>query len=158
MLEKLESMREELVCCTRKHMKDLKNVDTKELSEAMDMIKDLSEAIYYHTITEAMKGESHKSKKDYYWTDQGEYRGHWTGGSLNGTTSIDHDGSGRGHVGSHSNNSDHMMEMRDPKEGRSHMSRRMYLESKEMGKDKLSNIQDLEHYMRELSDYITEII
>lgn len=39
-------------------MMDLQNADTKELGEAVDMLKDLSEAIYYCTITEAMeKGE-----------------------------------------------------------------------------------------------------
>jgi hypothetical protein len=32
------------------------------------------------------------------------------------------------------------------------------MESKEMGKDKLSNIQDLDHYMHELSEDITEMI
>jgi hypothetical protein len=48
--------------------------------------------------------------------------------------------------------------MRDPREGRSYMSRKTYMESKEMGRDKLGSIQDLEHYMSELSSDITEMI
>ena len=51
-----------------------------------------------------------------------------------------------------------MMDMRDPREGRSYMSRKTYMESKEMGRDKLGSIQDLEHYMSELSEDITEMI
>jgi hypothetical protein len=38
-------------------------VDTKELGEAMDMIKDLSEAIYYNTIVKSMEGP----KEDEAW-------------------------------------------------------------------------------------------
>ena len=34
---------------------NLEEVDAKELGEAVDMIKDLEEAIYYCTVTEAMK-------------------------------------------------------------------------------------------------------
>ena len=37
-------------------------VDTKELGEAVDMIKDLAEAIYYHTVTEAMHHTKHEDK------------------------------------------------------------------------------------------------
>ena len=51
-----------------------------------------------------------------------------------------------------------MMDIRDPREGRSYMSRKTYMESKEMGRDKLGSIQDLEHYMSELSEDITEMI
>jgi Lhr-like helicase len=52
----MKEMIEEAVC---EQLEDISKVDTKELGEAIDMIKDLSEAIYYCTITEAMgKGES----------------------------------------------------------------------------------------------------
>ena len=33
----------------------LENIDTKELGEAIDMVKDLSEAIYYCEVTKAMQ-------------------------------------------------------------------------------------------------------
>jgi hypothetical protein len=44
-------------------MTHLDTVDTKELGEAIDMIKDLSEAIYYCTITEAMEGKDEYRKE-----------------------------------------------------------------------------------------------
>ena len=47
-------------------MGHLEQVDTKELGEVIDMIKDLSEAIYYCTITEAME-EKDKEKEVYYY-------------------------------------------------------------------------------------------
>ena len=53
-MKRLENMKETLMNCVMAQMADLKNVDTKELGEAVDMIKDLSEAMYYCTITEAM--------------------------------------------------------------------------------------------------------
>ena len=152
-MKKFESMLKCLTDCVITQMKDLEKVDTKELGEAIDMIKDLTEAIYYTTITEAMKGE-----KTYYWKDQGEYHGHWSGGNVNDITPAHYIGPDEGDDRGNIDHQEHMMEIRDPKEGRSYMSRRMYLEAKEMGKDKLSSIQDLEHYMRELSEDITEMI
>ena len=118
-MKKLKHMKnclKDIVMC---QMADLKNVDTKELGEAMDMIKDLYEAMYYCAITEAMEDKKHYE---------------------------------------HGEGDEHEPEIRDPKEGRSYMSRRLYLESKEMGRDKLSSIQDLDHYVSELTDDIMEMI
>lgn len=50
------------------------------------------------------------------------------------------------------------MNMRDEREGRSPMSRRTYMESKEMNKDKTTKIKDLEHYMHELSEDVVDMI
>ena len=55
MIKHLEQMEEALIKYVHDEMKDLTLVDTCELGEAVDMIKDLSEAIYYHTIVESMK-------------------------------------------------------------------------------------------------------
>jgi len=50
-------------------MGSLEKVNAKELGEAVDMIKDLSEAIYYCTITEAMeKSAEDKTNNTYYYT------------------------------------------------------------------------------------------
>ena len=48
--------------------------------------------------------------------------------------------------------------MRDPREGRSPLSRRMYMESKEMHQDTAKKMQELEKYVQELSADITEMI
>ena len=54
--EKLKHMKDTLMCAVEMQLCDLSEVDTKELGEAIDMIKDLEEAIYYCTVTEAMQG------------------------------------------------------------------------------------------------------
>ena len=47
---------------------------------------------------------------------------------------------------------------RDEREGRSYNSRRMYMEAKEMNKDKATQLRELEKYMQELSQDVTEMI
>ena len=47
---------------------------------------------------------------------------------------------------------------RDSREGRSGQSRRSYMESKEMGKEKQEKMKELEKYMGELSSDVTEMI
>lgn len=47
---------------------------------------------------------------------------------------------------------------RDPREGRSPIRRRMYMEGKEMHKDSNSQMKELEAYLQELSTDITEMI
>lgn len=177
-MKRLENMKENLVNCVMGQMGDLKNADAKELGEAIDMIKDLAEAIYYCTITEAMKGEGeHQPKETHYYSERTK-EPYWIrdydrpygrmyypeGGNSNGSgNSSSNTSSGSRNSGSNGRSYYEereypMKDMRDPREGRSYMSRRMYMESKEMGRDKLSNIQDLEHYMSELSEDITEMI
>ena len=53
--EVLKTMKEQLVSCVQGQLGDISKVDTHELGEAIDMIKDLSEAIYYCTITDSME-------------------------------------------------------------------------------------------------------
>lgn len=54
-MKRLHHMKESLMAEVQAQMNHLECVNTKELGEAIDMIKDLSEAIYYCTITEAME-------------------------------------------------------------------------------------------------------
>ena len=61
-MEKLKNMKENLVACVQAQMANLSNANAEELGEAVDMIKDLSEAIYYCTITKAME-ENDKEKE-----------------------------------------------------------------------------------------------
>jgi hypothetical protein len=50
------------------------------------------------------------------------------------------------------------MIQKDSKEGRSSMSRKMYMEAKNANKDKATQLRELEKYMQELSTDITEMI
>lgn len=47
---------------------------------------------------------------------------------------------------------------RDSREGRSGQSRRSYMETKEMGKDKQEKMKELENYTKELAEDVTEMI
>ena len=54
MHKKLIPIAEHLICAVEKQMEDLEGVCTQEIGEDIDMIKDLSKAIYYDVVTEAM--------------------------------------------------------------------------------------------------------
>lgn len=172
MHKRLEHMKETLMCAVEMQLCNLAEVDTKELGEAIDMIKDLEEAIYYCTVTEAMKGNGSEIWSDKKHEDNGEHRKYYNGSRsymermpyyyddededkmyarrrrADGTFYMDHDNMMNGHE---------RIE-RDHREGRSYNSRRMYMESKEMKKDKASQLRELEKYMQELSQDIVEMI
>ena len=69
-MEQLKMMKENIMACIQTQMGRLDEVNTEELGEAIDMIKDLSEAIYYCTITEAMKEKEKDNKDIYYYTER----------------------------------------------------------------------------------------
>ena len=54
MMKRLKTMKEMLMACAEGQMQHLEEVDAEELGEVIDMIKDIEEAIYYCTVTEAM--------------------------------------------------------------------------------------------------------
>ena len=59
-MEELKQMKECLIKEVQGQIYgNMKDVDAKELGEVIDMIKDMSEVIYYHTIVEAMHNEEH---------------------------------------------------------------------------------------------------
>ena len=154
MLEKLKNMKHSLMCCIEKEMFNLDTADTRELGEAIDMVKDLEEAIYYHTITKAMNEDSEKEHPMYYPypkmyydpyrdMDRGEGRMYYSGDKPK----------------KYADEPEHpMAEMRDHREGRSHMSRKGYMEGKEMHHGKEKQMKELEKYMQELTADITEMI
>ena len=49
-MEKFKMMKETLMSQIYAQMGNLQNVDTKELGEAIDMTKDLEEAMYYCSL------------------------------------------------------------------------------------------------------------
>lgn len=189
MHKKLAHMRDTLVCAVEMQLCDLGEVDTAELGEAIDMIKDLEEAIYYCTVTEAMKGNGSEmefemkkgghhqeeengdsrmysmgSRYPMMYDDDRMYARrrradgtfyndpmYMDGGSGNGASYMDNgNGNGRNYAEG--------MNYRDEREGRSYNSRRMYMEAKDMKRDKATQLRELEKYMQELSQDITEMI
>ena len=182
-MERLKNMKETLMSCVQGQMTHLETVDTKELGEVIDMIKDISEALYYCTITEAMEGKEEKGKEHHhYYTEQryypvdsrmmdreygkmyydgnGNNMMYYNGNGSNNSSSNGNNARGGGTRGFHEEFSQRELpfEMRDEREGRSHMSRKTYMEAKEMHQDKNVKLKELEKYMQELSNDMVEMI
>lgn len=169
--EALKTMKDQLMSCVQGQLGDISKVDAHELGEAVDMIKDLAEAIYYCTITESMEKAEEKEQApvnniNYYTTptsyNRMMYPDYRDMERTNGYMYYPNQGSstgGNNQGGSNSSSMSYYTEMmRDPREGRSPMRRRMYMEGKEMHKDTNSQLRELEAYLQELSSDITEMI
>ncbi len=179
--DRLKTMKETLMCAVEMQLCDLGDVDTKELGEAIDMIKDLEEAIYYCTVTEAMnqgdtwemkKGDRHQEEQ--YNDSRMYYQPRmYMDGPAGTSSSSSHTGTRSGasymeepYRTHWRDESEHMkwrnepehMNYRDEREGRSYNSRKMYMEAKDMNKDKATQLRELEKYMQELSQDVTEMI
>lgn len=206
-MERLKNMKNTLMSVVEGQLGNLQQVDTEELGQAIDMIKDLEEAMYYCSIVKAMEKAEEEEKLEgatgrrYYHSrmmplpmdeypydrdmdrgmgrmyyserqprnSQGEftsYRGghrYYDGEDrVNRGESANHEGNYKGNPNYNGMNYYTEREiptsMRDHREGRSPMSRRMYMESKELHKDKTSKMKDLEKYMKELTEDIIEMI
>ena len=143
MHERLKHMRETLMCAVEVQLCDLGEVDTEELGEAIDMIKDLEEAIYYCTVTEAMTAPKHEVEFEMPQHQERMYYERHPRKANDSWYDKEH----------HESDT-----WRDDREGRSYNNRRMYMEAKEMNKDKASQLRELEKYMQELTNDITEMI
>lgn len=182
MIEQMKHMKDTLMNCVQGQLGDLSSVDTKELGEAMDMIKDLSEAIYYCTITESME-KSEKEQKEYpmyyppvnynryyrdmdreygamYYTDYAYNNGDSTSGGQGGSSRTYRENQPRDSQGRFMDDGsrNYPIEIRDYREGRSPMVRKTYMERKMHGGAKETQMHELEKYMHELSSDITEMI
>ena len=174
-MEELKSMKQNLTAIVQGQMSHLDTVDTKELGEAVDMIKDLAEAIYYCTITEAMeKSSEDKDKQNTYYYSTTNYnrpmeysngKMYYSEGSSssgmgsnNSRSSSNSNSSSGGNETSYYHEEYWPQEFRDYREGRSPMQRRMYMESKEMHKGSEIEMKELESYLQDLSADITEMV
>lgn len=144
--ERLTHLKNQLVCCIEAEMSDVYNADTEELGEAIDMLKDLEEALYYCTIIEAMEENAEDEKSERRHTSS-HYRMYY---EPKDKWDWDRNPHERDMM------PDHMT--RDWREGKSPESRRMYMESKEMGHDKAAQLRELEKYMQELSTDVVDMI
>lgn len=133
-MERLKTIKDVLIAQVQSQLGNLQQVDANELGEVVDMIKDMEEAIYYCTITKAMEQASEDPSKMYYSEMKKDipyprYR-----------------------------EQEMPIEFRDYREGNSPKQRKMYMESKELHKDKETQMKELERYMQELTSDITEMI
>ena len=200
----IERMHKMIECLTEKALSEIENgletVDTCEMGQVIDMIKDLNEAEYRAVIVKAMKKADEEEEelekellrvlKEEYGEDGGRRyydRYRYENGRFapkgRGTRrgyeeppywhmtpemyrEMEHDRdmdrpSGRMYYTEPKMTPDGGM--RDRREGKSGMSRRSYMESKELHKgntpeDKDAKMRDLEKYMKELSEDMAELI
>jgi hypothetical protein len=181
-------------CAKHEMEKGIENLDTKEMGEVADIIKDLCEAEYYAKISKAMDeseyGEDYDmngpmGERRYYRGQPRDSRGRYmSGGRRMGYHEPMYHMTPemyREHTPEHyrdmdrhegrmyytETGMDHFAGdgkmMRDSREGRSGMSRRTYMETKEMHpgntpEDKQKKVHELEKYMNELATDVTEMI
>lgn len=148
-MHRLKTMKEILVCAAQEQMRHLDCVDAKELGEVVDMIKDLEEAIYYCTITEAMHASDEHGRMYYpMYNIMDKY----------GNNNVDYrDVSDSQHDWGEVSNGDGE-DMRDYREGKSSTQRRKYMESKEKHHTKAQQLQELEKYVKDLSEDLVDMI
>lgn len=156
-------------------MSHLDTVDAHELGEAVDMIKDLAEAIYYCTVTEAMEKSSEDKEKMntnnntyYYSTTHYDRPMEYSNGRMyyndNGVRSTNNTSPSSGNQSSNESGTSYYheeywpQEFRDYREGRSPMQRKMYMESKDLHKGSEIEMKELESYLQDLSADITEMV
>ena len=189
---RMHDMIEKLSECAKCEIdKGIENIDSCEMGQVTDMMKDLAEAMYYRTLMKAMEessadetmemferyGDGRRYYDRYRYADgrfapkgRGTRRGYDEPPYWHMTPEMyremEHDrdmdrSSGRMYYTEPKMTPDGGM--RDRREGKSGMSRRSYMESKELHKgntpeDKDAKMHDLERYMKELSEDMAELI
>ena len=167
-MERLKYMEEALMGCVQAQLSHLDTVDTEELGQAIDMIKDLEQAKYYCSIVKAMEeaeedetkemSHRHSRRRDmdrvygrmYYEGPDGDFKGRYP------LKKRDRDEDWESYP--YYPERGREIDIRDSREGRSPVTRRMYMESKQLHKDKTEKVKELEKYMQELSEDIVEMI
>ena len=174
-MERLKNMKETLLSAAQSQMGNLAAADTKELGQVIDMIKDLEEAIYYCSITEAMKENKEKEKYSqmYYQErylpipmmnemyqrdmDRNSYgRMYYPDRIMNNRDESTNRGNSRYYT--ERDWDMYPINTRDGREGRSPLSRKSYMEAKELHQGKEIQMKELDKYIQELGHDITEMI
>lgn len=191
-MEELKQMKTLLTSQIQAQLANIEKANAHELGAAMDMVKDISQTMYYCSVVDAMEKAEKEQEKNggngetvYYTERYLPYYPRYTDGRMYtdgrryaddnyGRRYAEGGDSGRSNDGNSSRYHDVpyydydepiMRDMaarrtmiRDNREGRSPQTRRMYMEAKEQHQGKEVQIQELEKYMGELSQDITEMI
>ena len=170
-MEQLKTIKQCLVSAVQTQLGDLKKTDAKELGEVIDMIKDLEEAMYYCSITEAMEKSAEEKEQGnmnvnyymepmYYRGQSRDSMGRYTSDS-NQSGSMGQSSGARNYV-PYMEYAPYMMRdnrWRDEHFGdKSGMSRRMYMEGKQYHGDDQQSMKELEHYINDLGEDLTDMI
>lgn len=167
-MHRLEMMKDQLISAVQGQLNCLDKADPKELGEAIDMIKDLDEAIYYCSVVKAMDekekngeyihttypAQSQYMKPEHY-RDMDKIYGkmYYTEPRMYDNPRYDqrimYD---EGYRPSQESN------YRDSREGKSYIGRRNYMEAKELHQENQKTMKELEHYLKDLSEDIVEML
>lgn len=167
--------------------KGIEYVDTEEMGKVVDMLKDLSEAMYYRTLTKTMDESSDEEILEMF-DRYGDRRFYDDYRYANGRFAPKGKGTRRGYIeppyyhqmpddyrtwedkpmqermrdfdrmSGRMHYTEPITATRDSREGKSGMMRRSYIEAKEMHKDKDTTMQELEKYLKGVSEDITDVI
>lgn len=186
-MEQLKTIKQCLVSAVQTQLGDLKKTDAKELGEVIDMIKDLEEAMYYCSITEAMEKSAEEKQQSnmnvnyymepmYYKGQARDSMGRYISDGRRRYEEPMYYNNNSNSQGSNSQSSDtrnyvpymeyapYMMQDENWRDnhmynGRSGMSRRMYMEGKQYhSNDDQQSMKELEHYIKDLGEDLTDMI
>lgn len=153
MVKKAEKITEKLMdCICSEFEKGIQNVNTAEMGMVVDMLKDMADALYHLTTVDAMKDYSEGAEERYY-TEKSRKRARMPEYDMSVEDYRDMDRNrGRMYF------TEPMAEttlVRDAREGKSGMSRKGYMESKELHNsgseaDKMRNRQELEKWIDDI--------
>lgn len=160
MSEELKDIKKRLISMVQNEVfSNSEHVDAKELGEVIDMIKDISETIVNCDIAESMEKATDEEKEEYtskympeykkqrYYTYPKIYRDFPEDPEY--MRDLDRTARNRMYF------TDPNQPTQDSRNGRAYISRRYFMEAKEKGKD---IEMEMEKYIRDLSDDITEMI
>lgn len=143
MEQRIEGLKSQLLSAIEAQFADIKSADSKELGEAMDMLKDLSEFCYYTTVTESMKKNSDSKNEQYMNKYLPETQRYYTRPMMMDDR---YDTAYRNRM--------YYSTIHNTNDGRAYISRRGYMEAS----DQDSKYQELEKYMHDLADDISEMV
>lgn len=144
-IKRLHELEEALSCLLETQLGNLEDADAAEMGEVVDMIKDIEEAKYYCSVVKAME---EASEYNYSYDPMNEHRMYYHDSKIHHTSKENETYSER----------EFPYAFQDSREGRSHRSRRMYMEAKETHQEKSVQMRELEKYMQELAQDIIEMI
>lgn len=177
-MERLKHVKDTLLCAVESQLGDLEHVDAKELGEVVDMVKDMEEAMYYCSIVKAMEDRKEEEEEfEHFMMKYGPYMQSQSnlrdidrhqGRMYYGDRGMEHGAWPRvrdGRIDRYMDRDEeyeeerkYPMEIRDAREGKSPISRKNYIESKELHQGVPAQMRELEKYLQELSQDITEMI
>lgn len=179
--ERLKAMKERAMCLAEQGLnRGVEEIDANELGEIIDVVKDLAEAAYYCSITEAMEKTDEEEKymqkylpemsyarnynemmypyydvppKMYYRTPNYRPRMNYSSGNSGGNMSSGSNG-GRMNYGSRMNYPD----WHDINDGRSWETRRNYMDGKDKRINDEDSMKNLEEYAKDLTEDLMELV